>query len=307
MITFQDQYQKTQRISRDNSAGTLVQLKQDINTGYHLFNAKLARYYTRKQQFTNLVANQQLYQTPVDCVRVSGMTVLVSNNYQPPIKEVRNEYQWRLITSYQQTGNWPAWYFMVGNDILSLWPIPSQNVTNGLRYYYQPADHDLTIDDITSTSTGATVTVTNGSALVTASSGVFSTSMGSLFFQITGEVDNTAYEIISSTATTLTLKSAYVSTSGAGKAWRIGQQGIIPNQYADAPMHYALGNYFSAQGNEERSQFHLGSEESPGMFYKMQHDCEEEYSSSMSSNVIADDDLYLNPWLVLPTPPTSSP
>lgn len=301
MITFQDQYQKAQRLTRDNNDGTLTQLKQDINTGYHLFNAKYARYYTRKQQFTDLVAGQQLYQTPVDCVRVSGMTVLVSNSYQPPIKEVRNEYQWRLITSYKQRGNWPAWYFMIGNDLLSLWPVPSQDVTNGLRYYYQPADHDLTIEDMTSTDTGATVTVTNGSTTVTATSGVFTSNMASLYFQVTGEVDDTAYEIVASTATTLTLKSAYVSTSGSGKTWRTGQQGIIPNQYADAPMHYALWNYFSAQGNETRAQYHKTS------FDTLQLDCEQEYSSSMSSNVIADDDLYLNPWLVLPTPPTSTP
>lgn len=307
MLTFQDQWQKAQRLTRDNSSGTLTQLKQDINTGYHLFNAKLGRYYTRKQQFTNLIANQGLYQTPVDCVRVTGMTVLVSNTYQPPVKEVRSEYDWRLITSYQQTGNWPAWYFMIGNDLLSLWPIPSQDVVNGLRYYYQPADHDLTVDDMTSTGTGATVTVTNGLTTVTAPSAIFTTNLASLYFQVTGEVDNTAYEIISNTTTTLTLKSAYVSTSGSGKAWRIGQIGIIPQQYADAPVHYALGNYFSAQGNEERSQYHLGTEDTPGMFYKLQKDCEQEYSSSISSNVICDDDLYLNPWLVPPVPPVGAP
>jgi hypothetical protein len=306
MITWQDSYQKTQRLTRDPSAGTLTQLKQDMNTGYHLFNAKLARYYTRKQQFTNLIAQQGIYQTPVDCVRVTGMTVLVSNTYQPPVKEVRNEYQWRQITSYNQNSNWPAWYFMIGNDEVSLWPIPSQTVTNGLRYYYQPADHDLTIDDVTSISTGATVTVTNGSATITASSGIFTTDQTSLYFQVTGEVDNTAYEIVASTSTTLTLKSAYVGSSGSGKAWRVGQLGILPKQYVDAPMHYALGNYFSAQGNEERSQFHLGTEESPGMFYKMQHDCEQEYSSAMSSNVISEDDLYLNTWLLPPTPSLNS-
>jgi hypothetical protein len=299
MITWEDQWKKTQRLARDNTDGTLTQLKQDMNTGYHLFNAKLARYYTRKQQFTDLIASQQIYQTPVDCVRVTGMTVLVSNTYQPPVKEIRNEYQWRQITSYSQTGNWPAWYFMIGNDELALWPIPAGTITNGLRFYYQPTDHDLSIDDVTSS---ATVTVTNGSATVTASSSVFSSSLIGLYFQVTGEIDDTGYEIVGATGTTLTLKSAYVAPSGAGKAWRIGQLSILPQQYTDAPMHYALGNYFSSQGNEERAQFHLGSEETPGMFYKMQHDCEQEYSSSMSSNVISDEDLYLNTWLVPPTP-----
>lgn len=296
MISWQDQWTKTQRLSRDNTAGTLIQLKQDMNTGYQLFNAKFGRYYTRKQQFTNLVASQQLYQVPIDCIRITGMTVLVSSIYQPTVKEIRDEYQWRQITSFPYTSNWPAYYFMIGNDILSLWPVPSQNVINGLRFYYQPAAGDLTIDDITSTSTSATVTVTNGSTTVTASSGVFSTSQASLFFQVTGEVDNTAYEIVASTSTTLTLKSPYVSTSGAGKSWRIGQLSVIPTQYSDSPMHYALGNYFSSQGNEQRAKYHMDT------FTQMQVDCDEEYSSSMSSNVINDDDTFINPWMVPPIP-----
>jgi hypothetical protein len=296
MITWTDSYQKTQRLARDDTSGTLTQLKQDMNTGYQLFNAKLARYYTRKQQFTSLVANQQIYQTPIDCVRISGMTVMVSNTYQPPVKEVRSEYQWRGITSYQQTSNWPAWYFMIGNDELALWPVPAQNVTNGLRFYYQPTAVDLSVDDITSTGTGATVSVTNGSATVTASSSVFNSSLAGLSFQVMGEIDDTAYEIVAASGATLTLKSAYVAPSGSGKAWRIGQLSILPPQYVDAPMHYALGNYFSSQGNEQRSQFHMG------VFNQLQQDCEEEYSSSMSSNVISEDDMYLNPWLVPPVP-----
>lgn len=302
MITWTDQKLKAQRLARDSTSGTLEQLEQDMNTGYHLFNAKLARYYTRKQQFTNLIASQGIYQVPVDSVRVTGMTVLVSQTYQPTVKEIRSEYQWRQITSYPYNSNWPAYYFMIGSDELALWPTPSQNVTNGLRYYYQPIDNDLTVDDITSTSTSATVIVANGLTTVTASSSVFSADLASLWFQVTGVTNTTAYEIVSATATTLTLKSAYVGTSGSGLAWRIGQQSIIPNQYVDAPMHYALGNYFSSKGNENRSQFHLGTEQSPGMFYKLQQDCEQEYSSSISSNVINDDDTYINPWTVPPVP-----
>lgn len=296
MITWQDSKLKAQRLARDNTDGTLDQLKQDMNTGYHLFNAKLSRYYTRKQQFTDLVVNQQIYQTPIDCIRVLGMTVQVTSTYQPTVKEVRSEYQWRQITSWQTTSTWPAWYFMIGNDELSLWPIPAQRVTNGLRFYYQPQDHDLTIDDTTSTSTGATVTVTNGSTTVTASSGIWSTDQTGLFFQVTGIVDDTAYEIVGSTSTTLTLKSAYVGSTASGQAWRIGQLSIIPQEYADAPMHYALGNYFYSKGNEARGQYHMG------LFEKLEVDCEQEYSSSNVSSVITDDDYYINPWQVPPVP-----
>ena len=74
-LTWSDLTTKAVRLSRDTSPATLTQLQQDMNTGYHMFNAKLGRYYSRKQQFTDVVANQSIYQTPIDSVRILGMTV----------------------------------------------------------------------------------------------------------------------------------------------------------------------------------------------------------------------------------------
>lgn len=299
-LTFSDISTKVQRLSRDNGADTLTQLLQDWNTGYHMFNAKLARYYSRKQQFTNLIANQQIYQTPIDCVKVLGMTALVTSQYEPVIKEVRSEYEWRQIVSVKSVStNWPTNYFMIGNDELAIWPIPSQNVTNGLRFYYQPQDHDLTVQDVTSTSTSATVTVANGSVTVTASASIFNAGMASLWFQCTGVTDTSWYQIISATATTLTLKSAFVGTSASGVAWRVGQQSIIPQEYADAPMHYALSNFFSANGNEQRAISHMAT------YQGMIEQCMEDYSSSSESSVITDEDSeFINIWTIPSNPAT---
>lgn len=301
MITFQQSYTKTQRLAKSANADVLTQLKQDINTGYHMFNAKLARYYSRKQQFTDLIAGQQIYQTPIDCVKVLGMTVQVTANYQPTVKQVRSEYDWRNIVSWNTESNWPGWYFMIGNDELSLWPIPSQTVANGLRFYYQPQDHDLSLDDITSTSNSSgstvTVTVTNGSTLVTATSTIFTAQMIGLSFQVNGVTDLSWYEIVAvPSSSTLTLKSAYVGVSGSGMSWTIGQTMIIPQEYQDSPMHYALFNFWSAQGNESRSEFHKQQ------FDNMVEQCLEDYSSSNESSVIDESDMYLNPWLFPPVP-----
>lgn len=305
-LTWTEMQEKAQILAKDNNAGTLAQLKQDMNTGYHMFNAKLSRYYTRKQQFTDLIAGQQLYQTPVDCVRVMGMTVIVTPNYSPVLKEIRSEFEWRQITSYPMQSNWPTYYYMIGNDEFGLWPVPSQDVENGLRFYYQPQDYDLSIEDVTSTSTGYTVSVTNGSTTVTANGSAFNTQMVGLYFQVTGVTNLTWYEIVGATATTLTLKSAFVGTTGSGLSWRVGQLSIIPQEYADAPMHYALGNFFSAQGNEARANQHLGQDTDGrrGMFYSMIKDCLEEYSSSNTSSVITDEPTGLNLWQV---PPPASP
>lgn len=293
-ISFTQMKTKFQRMARTANTDVLAQAIEDMNTGYHLFNAKLARYFTRKQQFADLVANQQIYQVPVDCVRVMGMTVLVSSTYQPPVKEIRSEYEWRQITSYVMASNWPVYYFMIGNDEMALWPVPSQSLPAGLRFYYQPQDHDLSIDDITNTSTGQTVTVANGSPTVTATGTPFTAQMVGLYFQATGITDLTWYEIVGATTNTLTLKSAYVGLSASGSAWRIGQLSIIPQEYDQSPIHYALSNFFSAQGNEPRALEHLK------LFNQAMADCKSEYSSSNTSSIITEDEMFYNAWLVAP-------
>lgn len=302
MLTWTAMYTKAQRLAKSANADDLVQIKEDINTGYHMFNQKLSRYYSRKQQFTNAIVNQQQYQTPIDSIRIIGMTWLVTPTYEIPLKEIRSEYEWRQIVSVKSyKSNWPAWYYVLGKDQVAVWPIPSQNVTNGIRFYYQPQDYDLSIDDITSDSTGITVSVTNGDDTVTADTGTpFTSDMATLSFQVTGQTDLNWYEIDSASTTELILKSAYVAMSGSGKDWKIGQVSIIPTEYQDSPMHFALYNYFEANGNSQRADFHFNQ------FNTMIEQCMEDYSSSLESSVIDEGDYNaLNLWSV--PPPSSVP
>lgn len=289
---------KAQRVAKDSNPDTLVQLKADMNEGLSMFLTRFGRYFTRKQQFTDLIANQQIYQTPVDCEKILGMTTLVTSNFQPPVKEIRDEFQWRNITAVTTATNYPCYYFPIGNDEVSLWPVPSQNVTNGLRLYYQPVTSQLSYEDQTSatTSLNATVTVTNGSPTVTASSGVFNADMATLSFQVTDVLDQTYYEIVSATSTTLTLKSAYTGTSGAGHAFRISQLSILPKQYQSVPVDYALWVYFEAAGNTARASWHKGQYDAAILA------AVEEYSSSVVGNIITDDDMNAayNPWFIPP-------
>lgn len=305
MLTYTDLTNKAVRLSRDTSPGTLVQLQQDMNQGYTLFNAKLSRYFSRKQQFTNIIAGQSIYQTPVDCVRIIGMTVATAtgSSYQPPIKEIRSEYEWRQIkapTNY--SSSWISYYFMIGNDELEVWPVPSANVTNGMRFYYQQQDHFLSVADIVSgnLSPVQTVTMTNGNATVTSTGSTFTTQLIGLQFQLTGVTDLTWYEIVDvPTSSTLTLKSAFVGVSGAGLSFRIGQLPIIPGEYHDALVNYALYLFFSGKGNEARATQHLN------LYNASVDDAVSQYSSSTEGNVLFDDGSYLNSWFLTPLPPSS--
>lgn len=307
MITWTQAQKKAQTISGDFTANTLIQLKEDMNIGAQRFNAALGRYFSRKQQFTDVNEGQGIYQTPIDCVRIIGLTVAVSNTYQPPVKEIRSEFEWRDITSYPYSSNWPAYYFMIGNDELALWPTPSQDVTNGLRFYYQQQDHDLSIEDITNTSTSSTVTVTNGDTLVTATSGIFNPNMKGLKFQLTGVNDLSWYEIVDvPTALTLTLKSAFVGISGSSQAFRVGQSFIFPDEYGDVPIDYALARFFESRNNASRSKVYYNEDPNNlGRYNAALQDAISKYSSSTEGNVITDDSTYINSWFLTPVPPAS--
>lgn len=302
MLTWSESQLKCQRISGDTTAATLIQFQQDMNVGYHRFNNALGRYFSRKQQFTDIIAGHSIYQTPVDCIRIIGTTLYVggSNSYSVPLREIRSEFEWREIKAYPYSSNWPAYYFMLGNDEMEIWPTASQNVTNGIRFYYQQQDYDMSIEDVTSTSTSATVTVTNGSATVTATSGIFTANTKGLWFQLTGVNNLTWYEIVDvPNATTLTLKSAFVGVSGSAQTWRIGQTWITPQEYSDVPIDYALERYFQSKNNAVRAAYHK----------KRYDDAVEaavvDYTSSTEGNVIFDDGNYMNSWFVTPTPPVN--
>lgn len=306
-LTFTDLSNKFVRLSRDTTPGTLTQGQQDINQGYQLFNAKLSRYFSRKQQFTDTIEGQSIYQTPIDSVRIIGMTVATAdgvNSYSPPVKEIRSEYEWRLIkTVPNYASNWTTYYFMLGNDELEIWPVPSSSIPNGIRFYYQQQDHFLTVSDIVSgeLSPVQTCTMVNGSVTVTSTGSTFTTQLIGLSFQITGQTDNTWYEIVGvPTSSTLTLKSAYVGTSGSSLSFRIGQVNILPGEYHTYLVDYALGLFFSGKGNETRSQFHMSQ------FNNAVDDAVSQYSSSTEGNVISDADNFVSPWLLTPLPPTGS-
>lgn len=299
-LSWTDIKSKLARQSRTSNSDVATQLQQDWNTGYHLFNDALARYYTREQQFANLVLGQYVYQTPIDSVRILALSAVVTSSYEVPVNEVKSEQEWRRLTSVKIiSSSYITDYMVQGSDKIAVFPTPSQNVTAGIRYIYQPQDHDLAFDDVTNVTSGQTVTVSNGSVTVTGTGTPFTADMAGWWFQLTGVTDNSWYQIATATTSVLTLKNPFAGNSGSTLAFRVGQLSIIPQSYADAPMHYALGMYFAAEGNDARAQVHLGTEKEPGLYYSMLESCRAEYSSANEAALITDDsDRTVNAWFI---------
>lgn len=294
-ISFQDAYQKFQVISGSTNATNLAQAKQDINIGYKRFDAAISRYFTRKQQFANLVSNQRYYQTPVDAIRVMNVSVLWSNGFEYPLKQVRSEDDWRKMLIPTGFAGLPTDYFVYGNDQIGLFPLPSNTVTNGIRYVYQPQDVDLTQDDYSA----GTATISNGGVAVTGAGTTWTSAMAGRQFQITDGSDGNWYEILSVTnATSLTLKTPYVGTSVSGGAYRISQIFIFPSEYDDVPVDYALSRFYESRNNAVRAQYHLNK------YQAAVDDAVGRYASSSTSSVITSEDNQLYPanmWFWTPT------
>lgn len=283
---------KTQAKAIESSVTT--QLLEDYNTGYQQLKSKLTRYWVRKQQFAKLVAAQQFYQLPVDVNKIDAVAVQVTSSYKPPLKRITSEEEWRRITSYPMQSSWPSYYYVIGAREIGLWPIPAQSVTLGLRVVYQPRAFSLSVADITSTSTSATATVTNGSTTVTLSSGVLSNDKTGLDFQITGILDDTFYDVVASSSTTITLAAPYVGATASGLAWRLGQLPQLPEEFHFTPGHWALALYFEANGNSNRSAYH------DRIFKAQTADALGLYSSAGESSVITEEPETLDLWLVPP-------
>lgn len=293
MITFEDAYTKALYISGNNEDATLVQLKQDINIGYQRFNAAIARYFTRKQQYTDIVAGQQYYQVPIDAIRVSLVTVTLPNGYIYPIEEERSEKRWREYNITPYSSNYALYYFVLGNDQIGLFPIPSQSISQGLRYIYQPQDVFLTQEDYTT----GTVQVTTDSTSVTGTGVAWTSDMVGRYFTVTDGSDGNWYEIIDvPTSATLTLKTPVVGGSGSTKPYRIGQTFIFPDEYDDVPVDYALSRFFDSRNNPVRAKYHLDK------YQSAVDDAVGRYASSSTSNVITGDAQGLNWWYMPPMP-----
>jgi len=296
MLTWQEAYEKGQTISGDTTASTLILLKSDINLGAHKFNSALNRYFTRRAKTADIVADQQYYQLPPDCIRVIKVRAKLSSSINRyPLRQIRAEDAWDALNTTRQKGDWATYYFVRGSDEIGIFPTPSTNITDGLNIAYEVRDKDLSQTDYTD----GTITLTQGSTAVTGSSTAFTQSMIGRVLKVTDGSDGYYYRIAGYTSpTSITLEEPYIGLSGSGKTYRIGESFLFPAEYHDAPVDFALSRFYEMRNNEERAAYHLGR-------YKTTLDeARSIYASSTSSAVVTEGVEGFNYWLIPPDPVT---
>lgn len=237
-----------------DDAPEMGKIVEDMQTGVKLFQNAARRYWTRSERKTNLAANQQYYQFPSDMVRVSSVKVKVGDRYTP-LTQIHSEDEWNeLGMGSLLTSNAPAYYFIKGSDEIGLYPTPTSTVADGLMVVFEPRMVDMMINDTT-----PKVKVIENSNIIEAVGGTtFAPNIiNNCWFKTTDGSDGNWYKIVKFIDTT----HAWIDNNFQGPSSDevdalIGQVAQFPEEYHDAPVHYAAQLFFTMRKDLESASFH---------------------------------------------------
>lgn len=236
-------------LSQNNTANNIALGAQLINDSLRYLTGKFP-IFNERSYTTQTIAQQQFYNLPPQIKNVINCTVKIGGVLWLT-KFAANRDYWdslNVITFYQ---DFPS-FFYTFNGQLGLFPIPA-TTGNTITINYKIRTTDLSIADVTSSSTSTTISIANDSPTVTASGNAFTPSMVGSWLQIpptnsfTTSGDNMWYQILSVTnATTLVLKNNYTGISVTAGAFTIGQMPILSEDYQDLCLYRALYIYFNS-------------------------------------------------------------
>lgn len=312
MITYQQLYTRAVDVvgvSLTTNVQELTNIQMDINQGLRLFKNAARRYWSRQEKSTPIVNNQQYYQLPPDCVRVTEVRV-VSGTLSLPVSQVDSEMMWNKLNVIPAvTINMPTYYFIRGYGEVGLWPVPSTNNVVTLVISYEARLVDMSLNDVTSTSntytavnplTPVTATVTNGSTAVTLSQGIVQQNMVGQWFQVNDGSDGNWYQIgtyVSSTA--FTLVNDYQGLSGSNHTFQIGQAPDIPEDYHLGLVYYAAYQYYLKRSDNASALMYKS------LFEDLLNQYRESYAAKTTGQVQNDiGDVAYNLFWVPPNPIT---
>lgn len=232
----------------------MVKINRDINNGVKLFQNAARRYWTRNERKTDLAANQQFYQFPSDMIRVSNVKAKSGGEYIP-LKKIGSEDEWNRLNISQFVGTgYPTYYFIKGSDEIGIYPIPNDNVVDGLIVTFEPRMVDMAVDDFK-----VKVDVTENSVSVVAHApDVFSHKVvNNCWFTILDGTDGNWYKVSKFIDTThIELDNNYQGPNGTNVNCLIGQAPQFPEEYHDAPVNYACQQFFMLRKDLESASFY---------------------------------------------------
>lgn len=274
MLTFQDLYEECQEQTEDDSASTLTLLKRGLNQGAKKFGAVLGREWRTTTKTFSIVANQQFYQMPEDCLRPRWVTVTYGG-ITYPLTEIADIETWQDLNMTTETSSIPEFFYVRGSDEFGIWPIPSASISSGAQLNYERRMRDMTQADYT---TGTITTVLNSAAIV-GSGTTFTAQMVGRWLKVDDPYgDGMWYKIAAFTdATNIVLENAYAGISASSQSYTIGEVPDIPEEFHESLIDYACYRYYKRRRDAGAAR------EMKAAFAESLGECISNYSSKTGS------------------------
>jgi len=270
-------YQEVQEQVQDDSAASLVVIKRAINTGAKKFGAILNREWRNTNKTFSLVAGQQFYQTPEDCIRLKSVTVTISS-IAYPLTLIEDEDTWNRLNMTVTTSSVPEYFYIRGSDEFGIWPKPSASVSDAGSINYERRMRDMSQADYTT----GTITITNNSAAVVGVATTFTALMVGRSVKVNdANGDGMWYKISAFTdATNITLENTYAGATAGTLSYVIGELPDIPEECHESLIDYACYRYYMRRKDSQSA----GGFKS--LFDEALQECKSQYSSKTTSQYV---------------------
>lgn len=245
MISFQQQYQQTQRITMDFQTNTLTAIKLWLNTAKDIIMQELGLEVIEETKTITTVASQQTYDLTVRFWRMKTVTY-TTGSIPYTLEPVESQEMWNELnaTRATDTSDIPSHYFIkrplgINEAQLALFPTPA-NASDTITYIYEAKEKDMTADDY---STG-TVTVTNGDATVTGAGGAtFTAQVVGRYFRATNDGDWYRIETYTDSSN-IELNKKFEGTTAAGASYEIVEALPVPESLHVLPIYFAAAHVY---------------------------------------------------------------
>jgi len=254
------------------------------------------RYYFNERSYTTTTTAQtQFYNLPPQVKKLINVTVQIGGILWQP-KECPSRQYWDSLNTTIFYQDFPSFFF-VYNGKVGLFPNPS-TTGNTITMNYKTRIVDLSMSDITSTTSSKTIAITTNTTTLTASGSLFLDWMVGQWIRIPHSTtnatngDNQWYQIASITsATTAELMNAYTGATVTGAAFTIGETPLLPEDYQDLPLYRMAYIYYTTRmPDPTRAQLYQG------LYSQGVSALDEEFGSKTTNIVLTDTDApIINP------------
>ncbi len=182
-----EHYRAIQLAKPDGTPNTDSVIDAHFNTHlgqrYQTILAKMNNYKTVKPYSLTTNNNQQVYPFPPGLVTIEGGWIQVGS-VKFPLQPINSRFNIEQLNAIQiQASALPQFYF-VEQDSFQIWPIPQAAYTGTIYYHFR--DRNLSVNDVTA----GTITLTNGSNIVSNSATDFTPAMVGRWLTVTDTTVN---------------------------------------------------------------------------------------------------------------------